>query len=93
MPELPEVETVVRDLKRGGLEGRRIQDVSLLWARTAATHAPEVFKRELKGRLIREVSRRAKFIVMRLEPGLAARTPAHDRPPRFDGACRAAGSV
>ncbi|OGW72145.1 MAG: DNA-formamidopyrimidine glycosylase [Omnitrophica bacterium GWA2_52_12] len=68
MPELPEVETVVRDLKRGGLEGRRIQDVSLLWARTAATHAPEVFKRELKGRLIREVSRRAKFIVMRLEP-------------------------
>ena len=68
MPELPEVETVVRDLKRSGLEGRRIQTVSLLWPRTAATPAPEDFKRELKGRRIRELSRRAKFIVMRLEP-------------------------
>ena len=36
MPELPEVETVVRDLKAAGLVGLRVVDARVLWKRSVA---------------------------------------------------------
>lgn len=69
MPELPEVETTVRDLKNKVL-GRTFVDV---W-----TDAPklikkpgnfEEFKRSLKGKTIEDIKRRAKNILIHLSSG------------------------
>lgn len=69
MPELPEVETVVRDLRAHGLERSRIQAVEVRWARTIQGMTPGQFAQALCGRTITRVSRRAKFIVMTLDDG------------------------
>ncbi len=67
MPELPEVETVVRGL-RPALEGKRI-------ARAEARRPdlrfplPERFAERLTGRTVREVVRRAKYVLIRLDSG------------------------
>ena len=68
MPELPEVETVVRDL-RTQLSGRRIDSVHLTSDRPARDRViryPKAtpFVRRLRGRTIRTVERRGKYIVM-----------------------------
>ncbi len=75
MPELPEVETIVRDL-RPQLTGRRIESLQL--TRDAAIRARLVrypsatkFVRRLRGRTIKTVLRRGKYIVMPLEPAPA----------------------
>src|SRR3989441_2939454 len=76
MPELPEVETIVRDL-RPQLAGRRIESVQL--TRDAAIRARLVrypsatkFARSLRGRTIKSVERRGKYIVMPLDGAPAA---------------------
>jgi formamidopyrimidine-DNA glycosylase len=69
MPELPEVETVVRGLRAAGLEGARIRDVAVLWHKTVAGAKPAALIAELRGRVIRRLSRRAKYIVMEMEDG------------------------
>ena len=66
MPELPEVETVVRELRKAGLVGRRIVRAQVFWPRTVAAPAPERFARDIRGREIRRFSRRGKFIVAEL---------------------------
>jgi formamidopyrimidine-DNA glycosylase len=71
MPELPEVEIVVRDL-RPQLSGRRVESVHLsrdplILARLIRYPAPSQFGRRLRGRTIRAVERRGKYIVMPLE--------------------------
>ncbi len=71
MPELPEVETVVRDL-RPQLSGRRIESVRLardpaVLGRLIRYPTPRAFARRLKGRTIRTVERRGKYIVMPLD--------------------------
>jgi formamidopyrimidine-DNA glycosylase len=68
MPELPEVETVVRDLRKSGVEGLSFKTARVFWHRTVAPHLPEVFVRKIKDRKIVRISRRAKFIVFQLEP-------------------------
>jgi formamidopyrimidine-DNA glycosylase len=72
MPELPEVETVVRDL-RPQLTGRRIQSLQLtrdpaVQARVVRYPSATKFVRRLRGRTIKTVLRRGKYIVMPLEP-------------------------
>ncbi len=69
MPELPEVETVVRDLISLGLTGRRIVAARVSWARSIAGVPPECFRRQVSGRTVAAVSRRAKYIVMTLDEG------------------------
>src|SRR6267378_2226247 len=71
MPELPEVETVVNDL-RPQLAGRRVESLHL--TRDAAIRARVVrypsaarFVRRLRGRTIKTVLRRGKYIVMPLD--------------------------
>ncbi|MCE9613549.1 MAG: bifunctional DNA-formamidopyrimidine glycosylase/DNA-(apurinic or apyrimidinic site) lyase [Lentisphaerae bacterium] len=66
MPELPEVETVVRGLRHGGLIGRRVQSVTVHWPRTIAMPSAAEFSRRLAGTCITAVTRRAKYIVMTL---------------------------
>ncbi len=69
MPELPEVETVARDLKAASLVGRRIEAVHVRWPRIIATPAPAVFVERLRGTRIRDVGRRAKYLVLPLDTG------------------------
>jgi len=69
MPELPEVETVVRDLRANGLEGAVIRSVNVRWPRTVAGSTPGRFSAALVGRTVAELSRRAKYIVIALDSG------------------------
>jgi formamidopyrimidine-DNA glycosylase len=81
MPELPEVETVVRDLQPQ-LAGRRIESVqltrdALIRARLVRYPSPTAFVRRLRGRKIMSVTRRGKYIVMPLEGLAPEREAAH----------------
>jgi formamidopyrimidine-DNA glycosylase len=72
LPELPEVETVVVDL-RTQLTGRRIETVRLtrdqaILGRLVRYPRPSQFVRRLRGRVIESVQRRGKYIVMPLAP-------------------------
>lgn len=64
MPELPEVETVVRGLQ-AALPGRRILDVRL--GKTDFIEDPAALERELPGSRVGAVRRHGKFIVVNLE--------------------------
>ncbi len=63
MPELPEVETVVRGL-RPKIVGEKIQQVECFWQKALR---PDTALDELPGRTIRDVTRRAKFIQIHLD--------------------------
>jgi formamidopyrimidine-DNA glycosylase len=65
MPELPEVETIVRTLSLI-LTGRTILSADLLWSRTLAVPSPAVFKRQIRGQQIASITRRAKFLDLQL---------------------------
>ena len=70
MPELPEVETIRRDLAPQ-LEGRRIRTVRV--ARPdilLGTTGPAVFVQRVEGARIREVGRRAKWLLFILDRGV-----------------------
>lgn len=69
MPELPEVETVVRDLRAHGLEHAVIRSVKFRWHRTASGLAPARLEARLRGRTITGVSRRGKYILLALDDG------------------------
>lgn len=60
MPELPEVETVVRQLRRE-IVGRTLAGFRLLWPRTVAG-CPREFRRLIRGQAVTGVSRRGKYI-------------------------------
>lgn len=72
MPELPEVETVARQLRAGdgergpGVLGRTIVRVSVHWPRQIACPGARVFKRQLVGQKILQVGRRGKYIIFQL---------------------------
>lgn len=68
MPELPEVETVVRTLAPR-VAGRRIVEARFLSGHAAGHRAEELSER-LRGRLIRGVRRVGKFIVLELDEGV-----------------------
>lgn len=68
MPELPEVENAVRDLKPW-LVGRRVEDARVLWPRIVHQLSPESFVQRLAGRQITHVGRRGKFLLFHLDDG------------------------
>ena len=70
MPELPEVETVARDL-RPRLVGAEIVGVRSSWARTLRNADAESFATAVTGRTIEAVGRRAKLLVVELSGGIA----------------------
>jgi formamidopyrimidine-DNA glycosylase len=69
MPELPEVETVARDLQRW-VAGATIRDATVHWERTIRHPQPaERFVAEIAGATIRRVTRRAKTVLLHLDDG------------------------
>jgi formamidopyrimidine-DNA glycosylase len=82
MPELPEVETVVRGLQLS-VAGRRILSVTL--RKTDFMDDPSLIERELPGRRIARVERYGKFMLLRLESehlgDAGARTASNEAQP------------
>lgn len=69
MPELPEVETVARDLQRW-VAGALIAEIDVHWDRTIRhPQPPERFAAELRGARIARVGRRAKSVLLTLADG------------------------
>jgi len=66
MPELPEVETVARDL-RPRIVGATIVAVRVSWPRTLRDADPPAFAAAVAGRRIVAVGRRAKLVVIELD--------------------------
>ena len=66
MPELPEVEHVVRAL-RPIVVGRRIEASEIRLPKLVAPTSTSLFNRKLKGRTIAGVSRRGKYILIELD--------------------------
>jgi formamidopyrimidine-DNA glycosylase len=68
MPELPEVETVARQLEPE-LEGRLIASLEVLDARWSRPVAPEVLGEEVRGATIEGLGRRGKYLLLALDGG------------------------
>ena len=68
MPELPEVETVVRILQPQ-LAGRIVSGMRCQWARHIDRPQLPEFRHRIIGRKINDVSRRGKFILISLDQG------------------------
>ncbi len=68
MPELPEVETIVTEL-RPSLVGQRILEAHVLWPRTVAEPDLPAFAARVAGREIVALGRRGKHILMHLDSG------------------------
>jgi formamidopyrimidine-DNA glycosylase len=70
MPELPEVETIRRDLVTRVI-GRSFSSVQLLWPRAVRQPSPEEFRRRLAGQRIESLERRGKYLIFHLSIGQA----------------------
>ena len=82
MPELPEVETIARDLNAAGVVGRTVACGRVFWARSMAEPSPATFCRRIENKKVAAVRRRGKFLVLRFyraATGLLD-APAHVRP-------------
>ena len=80
MPELPEVETIAREL-RPLVVGRRITAAWLDWPRQVKHPSVEQFLNDVRGREILAVDRRAKWLVVSLsgrDDGEGATTPGDE---------------
>jgi formamidopyrimidine-DNA glycosylase len=74
MPELPEVETVARDLRRhllpdGGGPGPVIVGARVSWPGTLRDGDPPQFERGVAGRRIEQIGRRGKQLILDLDGG------------------------
>ena len=67
MPELPEVEATRRYLVSQGLVGRRVVGVKLSWPRAVREPSAAQFRRQIAGRRIEEIRRRAKYLLVDLD--------------------------
>ena len=65
MPELPEVETFIRTL-RPALIGKNVLSADLRWNKSLVTPSPTRFQKVIRGQQIQEISRRAKFLDIKL---------------------------
>jgi formamidopyrimidine-DNA glycosylase len=68
MPELPEVETYVREL-RPQVVGHRFTSVEVLWPRSVATPDVETFESLLVGLTVERLNRRGKYLNFGLDNG------------------------
>ena len=79
MPELPEVETIARQLREGrhihtgekhisvpALVGREIRETHVLWAREISGMPSRAFERQTSGRRVASVGRHGKFLIVNL---------------------------
>jgi formamidopyrimidine-DNA glycosylase len=75
VPELPEVETIAREL-RPLIVGRTIVDATFDWPRQVKHPAPDKFAAALRGREVVAVDRRAKWLIVTLGPATDDGEPA-----------------
>jgi formamidopyrimidine-DNA glycosylase len=68
LPELPEVETIRRDLAPR-ITGKSFVGLTLNWPKTVQIPSIEAFKSGLVGQTIRGLDRRGKYLILRLESG------------------------
>ena len=69
MPELPEVETIRRDLQ-GEVVGRKIKSVEVRNGRTVRRHpSAKQFRARLEGRTIKAIERSGKYLLLSLDDG------------------------
>ena len=73
MPELPEVETIRRQLCAAGVEGRVIETVHIEWPRTVEPLTPSAFCKAVQGRTLEKINRHGKWLIFYLD---------HYNPPR-----------
>ncbi len=66
MPELPEVETIVREMREAGLEGLTIKKALILWPKSISTPSPEEFCLRIENQKIDKINRRGKYLVFSL---------------------------
>ena len=66
MPEMPEVETIVRDLQDLDVEGREIIDLDIQRNKNIHNVSAETFRQELIGNQISRLDRRGKYIIFKL---------------------------
>ena len=71
MPELPEVETIARQLRARGVEGREILSVKVNWARMVEPLSAAQFSKAIRGTTIDAVSRVGKWMQFSLSSGQA----------------------
>jgi formamidopyrimidine-DNA glycosylase len=66
MPELPEVETVAKDLKQNGLTGQMITCVRVFWPRTIHGMTVTGFCAAMTGRTVLKIDRYGKYLILGL---------------------------
>lgn len=69
MPELPEVQTIVDDLKAAGLVGATVTDAAVYWQRSVVHLDPDMFCRRVRGKILADIHRRGKYIVFTFTDG------------------------
>lgn len=75
VPELPEVETYIRELAPQ-LKGRQIQSAQVYWPRTVAEPAPQEFTQAIRELYFVDFQRRGKYMLLGLAPQpVSAPTP------------------
>ena len=67
MPELPEVETIVKEL-RSEISGDKISTIEIFRSNPIIQGNIEKFKLELKGKEFVDITRRAKYLIFHLKP-------------------------
>ena len=66
MPELPEVETIRRQLVAAGICGKTIGKVSISWPRTVEPLSTAAFRKKVTGRINERISRHGKWLIFEL---------------------------
>lgn len=69
MPELPEVETICRDLRASNIVGKTIENVIVLWEKSITNLPANQFTRQLLTTRITTITRRGKYIHLLLDSG------------------------
>jgi len=69
MPELPEVETIARQLRARGVEGREVLAVEVNWAPTVEPLSADAFSAQVCGTTIDQISRVGKWMLFALSSG------------------------
>jgi formamidopyrimidine-DNA glycosylase len=70
MPELPEVQTILNDLRDSKIIGRTITNASVYWSRTVATPDVLSFCQQISHQTIQEIERRGKYLILNLSSHL-----------------------
>lgn len=63
MPELPEVETIVREMREASLIGLQIENAAVFWDRSIAAMTSNQFCQKIVSQVVVNIQRRGKFLV------------------------------